>query len=172
MSTKLENMKIDLRPATTKDVDILLNLFQFYIYDMSKIIGKKVGESGKFSFNQDALVKYWENTDHWAYLVYMGEDIAGFCLVRKYPEEKEVYDIEQFFMLNSFKSMRVGTQVFDSLMLNHPGKWLIRVLKENTGALRFWLKVVRGQVGNNYTSSFELDEDLEMHFIRYEFPSI
>lgn len=165
-------MKINLMPVTSRNVDILLNLFQFYIYDMSKITGKGVGESGEFSFNQDALAKCWENTDQWAYIVYNGEDIAGFCLVRKYPEEKEVFDIEQFFILNSFKSMGVGTQVFERLMLNHPGKWLIRVLKENSGALRFWLKVVGGQVGDNYTSSIELDEDLEMNFIRYEFSSI
>lgn len=165
-------MKIDLRPATTKDLDTLLNLFQLYIYDMSTITGKRVGESGKYSFSQDTLVKYWDKPDRWAYLVYEGEDIAGFCLVRKYPEDKDVFDIDQFFILNSFKSTGVGAQVFGCLMLNHSGKWLIRVLKENSGALRFWLKVVRGQVGNNYTLSFELDEDLEMHFIRYEYPCI
>ncbi len=163
-------MKIDLRSATTEDTDILLNLFQFYIYDMSRISRKDVDESGKFGFNQDTLAKYWKNSDHWAYLVYVGEDIAGFCLTRKYPREMDVFDIEQFFILNSFKGAGVGTQAFGCLMRNHPGKWLIRVLKQNTGALRFWLKVVRGQVGDNYISGFELDDDLEMHFIRYELP--
>ncbi len=165
-------MKIDLRVSTKEDSGVLRNLFQYYIYDMSKITGKGVSKSGEFSFNQAGLDKYWGNTDHWAYLIYMGEDIAGFCLVRKYPKEMEVYDIEQFFILNAFKSAGVGTYAYNKLMLNHPGKWLIRVLKENAGALRFWLHVVRGQVGGEYITALELDDDLEMHFIRYEFSNI
>ena len=86
-------MQVELKSATKEDTNILLNLFQYYIYDMSRITGKGVGESGKFSFNPNSLDKYWGNTDHWAYLVYLGEDIAGFCLVRRYPREGDVYDI-------------------------------------------------------------------------------
>ncbi|MFM2478637.1 hypothetical protein ABTQ23_15445, partial [Celerinatantimonas sp. MCCC 1A17872] len=45
----------------------------------------------------------------------------------------------------------------------------IRVLKENVKALHFWKSAVSQLCAGVYSHTFDIDIDLEMHFLRFEY---
>lgn len=159
-------MQTELRPASADERSIIDKLFQFYVYDLSSLTGKAIDNAGEFRFSADLVSKYWCKNSHWPYLIYANGELAGFCLIRKYPGET-TFDIDQFFVLNRFKRHGIGSAAFEKIIELHPGRWIIRVLKENTSALKFWMRCADRTTHNDYTLALEMDDDLEMHFIRF-----
>ncbi|MGF1903433.1 GNAT family N-acetyltransferase [Aliivibrio sifiae] len=161
-------MEVSLRQIGSDSRHILENLFHYYIYDMSEFMGWNPDESGSYSFKSATLDPYWKDINSVPYFLYADNELAGFALIRKYPDDLEVFDIEQFFVLRKFKGKGIGKNALMAILANHPGKWQIRILKENEAALKFWLSATRNVVGNCYQFSLDIDVDLEMHFIRFE----
>jgi predicted acetyltransferase len=165
------NDKVELVSASKLDKKIVYNLFRYYVYDMSEYMGWNPSKEGIYGSNTSLLEIYWENDDHYPYLVYCNDELAGFSLLRKYPADKELYDIGQFFVLRKFKRKGVGGKAFELSVSKYPGKWLTRVLLDNTGALKFWLSAIAQITNDNFSQAIEQDEDLNMHFIRYNITS-
>ncbi|EFP98409.1 GNAT family N-acetyltransferase [Vibrio caribbeanicus] len=114
------------------------------------------------------LDSYWLDRNHVPYFIYVDDVLAGFALIRPYPTSPDRLDVEQFFVLRKYKGQGVGKEAFEEILNIHPGKWQIRVLKENEPALAFWKSVVSHRVGENFEVCIDIDIDLEMHFIRFD----
>lgn len=163
-----ENMKISLKEIKQESRHVLENIFQYYIYDMSEYMEWSPNEEGKFAYNPSSLDAYWEADDHIPYFIYVGAELAGFALIRRYPSDTSTYDVAQFFVLRKFKGKGVGKKALALIVKSFPGQWQIRVLIENVAALNFWQSAVSNIVGDDYTLSKDLDVDLLMHFIRFK----
>ncbi|HCE3663416.1 TPA: GNAT family N-acetyltransferase [Vibrio parahaemolyticus] len=161
-------MEVFLKRIEADSRHILENLFPYYVYDMSEFMKWDPDLNGLYTFKSSTLDCYWSDTSHVPYFIYVGKDLAGFVLVRKYPSSPEILDIDQFFVLRKFKGQGIGKSAFKEVVNRHVGKWQIRVLKENEAALKFWLSAVSDIVGCNYDDCLDIDVDLEMHFIRFE----
>ncbi|GLS90191.1 hypothetical protein GCM10007916_12580 [Psychromonas marina] len=161
-------MEVSLNEIKLESRHVLENLFPYYIYDMSEYMGWAPSESGLFTYNADSLDLYWNRSDHFPFFIYVGEELAGFVLIRKYPENESVYDIAQFFVLRKFKGKGVGKKSLELVVGLFPGKWQIRVLIENDGALIFWQSAVANIVGEHYEQTKSIDVDLLMHFLSFE----
>ncbi len=160
-------MKVSLVPA--EDLKYVQNLFQYYIYDMSEYTGWPPYENGTFKVDDSitGLSDYWKKPNHFPYLIKVDDEIAGFSLVRKYPEGEDSYDMGQFFVLRKFKRKGVGEQAFWLSASMHPGRWITRVLPNNLGAKKFWLKVINSIASTEVAVKTELYKTTEMEFIRY-----
>ncbi len=161
-------MEVSLKKIGVESRHILENLFPYYIYDMSEYMGWNPDENGQFTYNSSNFDVYWELDDHAPYFIYVESDLVGFVLVRRYPENNAVYDIAQFFVLRKFKGRGVGKEALKLIVKMFPGKWQIRVLTENEGALQFWTSAVSNLVGDKYNQTKEADKDLLMHFLKFE----
>ncbi|MBD8512874.1 GNAT family N-acetyltransferase [Photobacterium sp. CAU 1568] len=161
-------MEVSLKQIDLGSRNILENLFSYYVYDMSEFMGWGPNSEGLYAFNSETLDSYWKEASHVPYFIYVDKEIAGFALVRNYSIEPEIFDIEQYFVLRKFKGKGVGKKALLAVVANHPGKWQIRVLKENEAALKFWDSAVKNIVGSRYDVSLDIDVDLEMYFIRFE----
>lgn len=155
--------------ATAEDYEYVQNLFQYYIYDMSEYTGWPPYENGTFEVDDSVtgLSDYWNKPNHYPYLILVDGEIAGFSLVRKYPENDEFFDMGQFFVLRKFKRKGVGEEAFKQSVAKHPGKWITRVLPNNDGAKKFWLKAINSVANTEITVKAELYKTTEMEFIRY-----
>ena len=160
-------MEVSLKPIDSGSRHVLENLFTYYVYDMSEFIGLDPSSNGLYEFKPKNLNDYWSDSNHIPYFIYVDGLLAGFVLIQKYPTNLELFDIDQFFVLRKFKGNGVGKKAFGKVLNNHPGKWQVRVLKENTIALSFWLSAVRKAVGANFQHMLDIDVDLEMHFIHF-----
>ncbi|MCG7585380.1 GNAT family N-acetyltransferase [Photobacterium sp. OFAV2-7] len=161
-------MEVSLREIEPQSRSVVENLFQYYVYDMSEFMGWPPNDSGLYSFNPSLLDAYWAEEDHFPHFIYVDSELAGFALVRRYPSNPAIYDMEQFFVLRKFKGKGVGKLALKSVLERFPGRWQIRVLVENTAALGFWTAAVLDVVGSEYTLSLQNDVDLMMNFIQFD----
>ena len=160
-------MEVTLTKASKSDFKKAENLFDLYVSEMSKITGRELHPSKK-SFVYDKLFNvYWEKDDHFPYLIFYGGKLIGFSFVRRYPADKSLYDMGHFFIHSNFKGKGLGRKAFLLTLEIFSGNWLTRVLIENQGAFQFWKKIISEKTKGNYLISQELDEELNMHFIRY-----
>ncbi|CAM4049556.1 hypothetical protein VA7868_01245 [Vibrio aerogenes CECT 7868] len=162
-------MNVNLVEIQSKSRLTLENLFPYYIYDMSEFTGWGPTKDGHYdTYNPANLDIYWSSEEHVPYFILADNELAGFVLIRKYPVDRTVYDIDQYFILRKFKKQGIGKEALKQVLHLYPGKWQIRVLKENTGAFKFWLSAVSEIVGQKYVSEEDIDVDLLMNFIRFE----
>lgn len=161
-------MNINLKKIEVSSRYILENLFTYYIYDMSQYMGWDPNSDGQYTFIPSTLDSYWLDRNYVAYFIYVDDALAGFALIRPYPTRPDRLDVEQFFVLRKYKGQGIGKKAFEEILNIHPGKWQIRVLKENEPALAFWKSVVNHRVGENFEVCIDIDIDLEMHFIRFD----
>ncbi|QMV15549.1 GNAT family N-acetyltransferase [Vibrio spartinae] len=161
-------MEVQLTKIKKEQRKILENLFFYYIYDMSEYMKWNPDQDGKFSYNPSMFDPYWEQKDHVPYFIEADGELAGFVLIRCYPSDPSRYDVAQFFVLRKFKGQGIGKQALAQIVKAFPGKWQIRVLLENSGALSFWQSAVSDIVGGRYQLSQANDVDLLMHFIHFE----
>mgnify|MGYP000170673869 CR=1 FL=1 len=161
-------MEVQLVKIKEHERKILENLFSYYIYDMTEYLKWNPDHEGKFSYDPSKFDVYWEQEDHIPYFIYVDSDLAGFVLIRRYPSNLSTYDVAQFFVLRKYKGQGVGKEALAKVISIFPGKWQIRVLLENFGALSFWKSAVSNIVGEKYRLSKANDVDLLMFFIHFE----
>ena len=164
----IENMNVELKPASDADRIIVNNLWNYYLYDMSEYTRWPVSDEGSYVSLEPPLDDYWGRDDHHPFLIYCNDELAGFSLLRKYPGEAELNDIGQFFVLRKFKGLGLGRQAFRLSVSKYPGKWLTRVLEANEGALEFWTSVIGELTSGVYADEIEMYGKHRMHFFRYE----
>ncbi|MFM2486437.1 GNAT family N-acetyltransferase [Celerinatantimonas yamalensis] len=170
--TDMRKMSVSLVKIEQDSRYILENLFVYYIYDMSEFMGWSPDQQGQYTFNHESLTPYWQERDHIPYFIHVDNELAGFALIRHYPANPAVFDIEQFFVLRKFKGNGVGKKALSLVVGKHPGTWQIRVLKENKAALKFWEAALTAIVGAKFEITLDIDIDLQMHFLRFDSPLI
>ncbi|MCB1670016.1 MAG: GNAT family N-acetyltransferase [Gammaproteobacteria bacterium] len=156
-------MKIQLVEIDEGSQEPLPTLFQDYVLEMCQYLDPEDAE--KQSLNAAAILqRYWQNKHRWAYLIMADRQIAGFCLLRVYPQETDTFDIDQFFVTTRFRRRGIGRVALLELVRKHPGRWLIRVLKTNSKALAFWLDVVTEVSDGDYQLTAD---QVDMDFVRF-----
>lgn len=147
-----------------RDNPHLSDLFVDYVAEMVRYLDPNDPNTRSVDASQ-ILAKYWQEQPVWAYFILADEEIAGFCLLRHYPGEVMTMDIAQYYILPAFRRQGLGAHSLVKLIEMHPGKWLIRVLKTNTGAFDFWIDAVKRSVQAEYECR---DESELQHYIRFE----
>lgn len=146
---------------------IVENMFSYYVYDLAESGKWPCGKDGRYNFNPSIISPYWESDNHWPWLIYCDDELAGFCLLRRYPQDLKRFDIDQFFVLRRFKGLGVGKEAFRLAVAGMPGLWQTRVLLENTPALMFWRSAIGSLTHGEFEEKIQPDGDLPMHFIFY-----
>jgi predicted acetyltransferase len=152
-------MQIELQRALHHDAPILANLIQYYVYDMSDIVGVDVGADGRYV--PRPLDAYW--SDAWRYpnIVRVDGNLAGFALVQQRSRisgDDTTWDVAEFFVMRKYRRHGVGsavaTRVFDAFR----GAWEVRELKANHAAIAFWRRVIAAYTKGNFTEALLDDE--------------
>lgn len=152
-------MKIDLIQATLKDKETIQNLGRFYVYDMSRYCGFLKGwqtpSNGLFECID--LSKYWEEPNHYSFLIHVDDELAGFALINKIGNTPDVeWNMGEFFVTSKFQKKGVGRHVAEQIFKQFSGVWEIMQIPENEGAIAFWKKVI----GEYTFGQFQQDQKL------------
>jgi predicted acetyltransferase len=135
---------VQLDPATPADANLLADLLELYIHDMSAFYPHvEIGDDGRFGYPE--LPLYWSEPGRFPFLIRRGDRVAGFVLAKRgspVSDDPEVLDVVEFFVLPQWQREGIGRAAARRLWLRLPGSWTVRVSEGNLGALGFWSGVV------------------------------
>jgi predicted acetyltransferase len=136
---------ITLEQATSADAELLSNLLELYIHDLSAVFANiEPGPNGRFGYAK--LPLYWAEPERrFAFLIRADARIAGFALVTRgspASDDPNVFDVAEFFVLRRFRRSGVGRRAAALLWNQLPGAWIVRVSEGNRGALPFWASAI------------------------------
>lgn len=153
-------LKAALIKAHPEAYTTIQNMARFYSYDMSRSCG--FVKDWDWAFPENGLYEgcevksYFEGEDRYAFLVKVGEELAGFVLIHKNGTNPDTeWNMGEFFIVAKFQGKGIGKQAAHLVWQQFPGSWEVTVIPENTPALAFWRKTV-----NDFTSG-EYSEEMK-----------
>ena len=133
-----------LMPAALSDRSVIESLIELYVHDLSVPFGIEIGPDGRFGYPD--LDLYWREPERrFPFLIFERERLAGFILARLgSPESADplTLDIAEYFVLRRHRREGVGRRAAHALWDRLPGRWTVRVLDRNAGAVTFWRRAV------------------------------
>ncbi len=148
-----------LIPATLADYSVIQNMARFYVYDISRSCGFTSHEWAcpKNGMHECSDLKiYFTEENRQAFLIKVGEELAGFVLLRKQnKEEKVCWEISEFFVFGKFQGKGIGEQIAQDIWKQFPGFWQLSIIPENTPAYGFWKYVIAKYTNQRFTESVE-----------------
>ena len=147
-------MRLDVDPGRPDERDIVANLMQFYLYDVSEFDdeGADVDERGRVPDYAD-LDAYFHRADWHAFLFRVAGTLAGFALVRRLdrPGSEPTWGMAEFFVLRRYRRYGLGRQAAVALFDRFPGRWEVGEIHANTGAIAFWRRVIAEYTAGRYS---------------------
>jgi predicted acetyltransferase len=166
----LSEAAVALVPATPADAPLLENLLHLYVHDLSEFFALRPDPAGRFRY--DRLPLYFTETEtRWAFLIRVGDRVAGFALVTRgspVSDDPDVLDVAEFFVLRGERRGGVGRRAAQLLWSRMPGRWIVRVLTTNAPALPFWDAAIRGHVGDAFEVRERAVEDRSWRVFSFE----
>lgn len=135
--------RVELKPATAADAEVLRRLAQLYVYDFSALLALELDDDGLFS--QLSLAGLFDDPRRHAFLVLASGRLAGFVIVRRGSRltlDPDVWDIEEFFIVRRHRRSGVGTAAAHLLFSSHRGRFEVRQRRENVAATAFWRRAI------------------------------
>jgi predicted acetyltransferase len=159
-SERREPSELALEALRPEDGELLANLLELYIHDLSAIFTRvELDARGRFGY--PPLSAYLSGrTDRFAFLIRCGGRVAGFALAKRgspVSADPNALDIAEFFVLRRFREHGVGRAAAALLWDRLPGTWTIRALVANTGAVSFWRRAVAAYTRGSGTEREHLD---------------
>jgi predicted acetyltransferase len=137
-------MNISLEPVKIEEKEILKNLGELYIYEVSQYSPIDVNELGLYD-DLDDLDLYWTNENRHPFFIKVDGNLAGFVLVcdeRQIEEIESNYAIDDFFVMHKYKRHGVGKYCAKYVFEKFKGTWQIWFHPNNKAANKFWTNAV------------------------------
>jgi predicted acetyltransferase len=141
-----EPSTVALDVATSADAELLSNLLELYMHDLSAAFPSiELGANGRFGYHK--LNLYWSEPERrYPFLIRCdGGRTCGFALATRgspASDDPDVFDVAEFFVLRRYRRTGVGRRAAALLWQRLPGTWIVRVSEGNAGALPFWTSAI------------------------------
>ena len=147
-----EQHEVVLDVATEADAELLSNLLELYVHDLSAVFPSvELGADGRFGYGKLAL--HWTEPElRYAFVIRCDGRVAGFALITRgspASEDPRVFDVAEFFVLRRYRRTSVGRRAAVLLWRRLPGTWIVRVSEANRDALEFWAPVIAEFAGGD-----------------------
>lgn len=145
-------MKIELQKIDKNDKGVIENLLQFYLYDYSDTNKKDINKWGTFEY--EYLDTYFEDDlNRMLFFIKLNNIIVGFVMINDFSvldDGKKVKSISEFFVMKKYRRIGIGSATVREIFKKYPGRWEIRVDKNNKVGLKFWRKNIKLFKKENY----------------------
>jgi predicted acetyltransferase len=146
------SMRVDI-VATDDAREVLVNLMQLYLYDLSEFTGEGPAADGRYEYIY--LKYYWREPNRHPFLFRVDGNPVGFGLVSNL--DPGVYSMSEFFVMRKFRRAGLGQQAAITMFDKFSGTWHVAQEEENTVAQTFWRKVI-GDYCNSQFSEGRSDQ--------------
>ena len=146
------NFQVHIQATTSSSHPLFEQLVEFYLYDFSEFMGSDLDEQGRFGPG-DLLDGCWVDPRRHTYLIRVNGQIAGFAIVDRldipFPGEPQ-WEMAEFFILRNYRRRGIARIGVLWLFAHHPGRWVVKEFTQNSGAIRFWRRVISQTTGDSY----------------------
>jgi predicted acetyltransferase len=139
---------MEIKQASAQDREIVENLMQIYLHDLSQFDGSLPNSRGKFDCGEHFPL-YWTEPDRYPYLFSEHGAVVGFALVRRLGFD--VYAVAEFFVLRAYRGKGIARSCAKALFELHRGTWQVAELEENIPAQEFWRSTIREYTQGNFS---------------------
>ncbi|MCR5609717.1 MAG: GNAT family N-acetyltransferase [Lachnospiraceae bacterium] len=132
---------IRLKNVDLEEKDLLWNINQKYMYEMSDIYLDELGEDGNYSY--EYFDEYFKDPTRNAYFIYNDDTLVGFALLCPYScmDLNPDYTMAEFTIFPAFRRKNYAKEAVNMIISKHPGKWEIRYHNNNERGKILWNKI-------------------------------
>lgn len=143
-------MSIILKQIKKEKKDVLNNLMQLYLHDISFNFSIDFN-SNTGMYEYDDIEKYFGNDNNKAFFILKENEIAGFMLVDLLGEKNI---IQEMFILNNYKRKSIGKTAIKMVFDQFKGNWEIRSLPCSEAAEKFWISSIKEYTKDNFNLEY------------------
>lgn len=132
---------IELRKVKPEARDLLWNIHQKYLYEMTNYYEDEMDDEGNYHYGYfDA---YFEEPERTAFFIYSDDALAGFAMINPYSYIGGHPDhvLAEFTIFPMFRKQHIGQDAATLILKTLKGNWEIKYSEKNTGAKALWNKV-------------------------------
>lgn len=132
---------ITLETVTPENRELLFNLHQKYLYEMTNYYDNEIDASGNIHYAYfDA---YFTDPARTALLIRRDGVLAGYAMINPYSYFKEHPDhvLAEFTVFPKYRRKHTAEEAAALIFEAYPGSWEIKYNEKNTAAKQLWNKV-------------------------------
>ena len=132
---------IQLVTVSSEHRELLWNLLQKYLYEMTNFYDDEMDDQGIYHYGY--FEEYFTDPERKALLIYCDGILAGFAMVIPYSNLDEHPDhvMAEFTVFPRFRRQHVAADAAKQILKAYPGSWEIKYNEKNTAAKALWTQV-------------------------------
>lgn len=136
-----EERMIRLQAVQKEDRDLLWNINQKYLYEMTMYYPDPMDESGNYHYGH--FDEYFTDPRREAFFLYDNTAMVGFAMLCPYSNIGKHPDctMAEFTIFPTYRRKHYALEAANLLLASHPGHWEIKYNEKNTGAKKLWTAV-------------------------------
>ena len=147
---------IELKQVTCKDRELLYNLHQKYLYEMTNYYDHDIDENGNIHYGY--FEQYFTDPKRTALLIYKDVTLAGYAMLHPYSYINETPDhvMAEFTIFPRYRRQHIAKEAASLIFKTYPGKWEVKYNEKNLPAKHLWNSVTAAYHPEKYRySDFE-----------------
>lgn len=131
----------ELREVRPQDRELLWNINQKYLYEMTNFYDDPMDENGNFHYGY--FEAYFTDPARKAYFIYSDDRLCGFMMINPYSflKEKPDHVMAEFTIFPTYRRKHLASEVVKLLFNRYKGNWEIKYNEKNIPARTLWNKV-------------------------------
>ena len=132
---------IRLQGVTPEQRQLLFNLNQKYLYEMTNYYDDPLDEWGNLHYGH--FDEYFTDTARTALLIYDDDALAGFAMLNPYSYfgGKTDHVMAEFTVFPMYRRRHLATGAAEAIFECCPGRWEVKFNEKNAAARSLWTKV-------------------------------
>ena len=132
---------IRLVDVTPDDRELLWNVNQKYLYEMTNFYDDEMDAAGNYHYGH--FEEYFTDPERKALFLYDGDALCGFAMVIPYSNIGESPDhvMAEFTVFPHYRRRGLATEAARAVFSRFPGSWEIKYNEKNAAAKGLWTRV-------------------------------
>ncbi|MBQ8087640.1 MAG: GNAT family N-acetyltransferase [Clostridia bacterium] len=132
---------IKLKTVQSEDKELLWNIHQKYLYEMTKYYNDEMDEKGNYHYR--FFDAYFSEPERIALFIYNDETLVGFAMLNPYSYVGKQPDhvLAEFTIFPMYRKKHIGRAAAEYILEMFKGTWEIKYNNNNEGAAALWTKI-------------------------------
>lgn len=132
---------IRLQVVRKEDRNLLWNINQKYLYEMTMYYPDPMDENGNYHYGH--FDEYFTDLKREAFFICDGSTIVGFAMLCPYSNigGNPDYTMAEFTIFPTYRRKHFALEAASMILAGHPGRWEIKYNEKNAGAKKLWTAV-------------------------------